>query len=183
MAKPAKKEVAKQPALAAQGAWAAGLSSMPVFIDGLTHSLFYLIVAAKNSADKYQAVVIGKFGADTFKFYGSFEEWGFTAASLEDKFGAEDILSRKGERAAGYERYFTNRRGVEAILKALGETRNVTVAPLAGIYKAYDIPYETRKEISLAAHPARGGYRPLLPFKSVPLLNLSTPKQQPAAHA
>jgi hypothetical protein len=152
--------------------WTTGMSTGPVFIDGLTNPLHYLIVATFNSADKYRAVAIGRFGADYFKvkFYGSFEEWGFNESSLEDKFKAGEFLSRADEKA-GYERYMTGKEGVRRIVKALGQTRNVTVANLDAIWKAFDIPFEERMEISKIAHPQRGGFRPLLPFKQVLLLD------------
>jgi hypothetical protein len=155
-----------------QGAWTTGLATAPVFIDGLTNRLHYLIVAVNNSSDKYRAVVIGRFGQDCFKvkFYGSFEEWGFTEASLEDKFKADDFLSRANE-SAGYERYMTTREGARRIVKALSQTRNVTVAPLSGIWEAFDIPFAERAEVSALAHPKRGGCRPSLPFKPVPMID------------
>jgi hypothetical protein len=153
-----------------QGDWATGLANMPVFIDGLTHKLFYLIVACKNSSDKYQAVVLGKFGPNQFKvkFYGNFEEWGFTEGSLREKFNANDFLYH-GE-SIGYARYWTDRRGVDAILDALDHTRGVTVCPVSGVYQAFDIPAKIRAEVSLACHPLRGGHRPALPFFPKPLL-------------
>lgn len=155
-----------------QAAWTTGLATGPVFIDGLSHSLFYLIVATKNSADKYQVVAIGKFGPDEFKvkFYGCFEDWGFTKGSLQDKFRARSFLSRAGEQSAGYERYYTDRAGVAAIVQGLIATRGVTVAPVDGIMQAYDIPSSQRAEISLSVHPSRGGYRPRLPFTPPALL-------------
>jgi hypothetical protein len=154
-----------------QAAWTTGLATGPVFIDGLSHSLFYLIVATKNSAEKYQVVAVGKFGPDSFKvkFYGCFEDWGFTKGSLEHKFRARSFLSRADEQA-GYERYMTDRAGVAAIVHGLIATRGVTVAPVDGIMQAYDIPSHERAEISLSVHPERGGYRPRLPFTPPVLL-------------
>jgi hypothetical protein len=164
----------QKPVFAKQGVWAAGLADKPVFIDGLSHSLFYLIVAAKNSSDDYQAVVIGKFGPDSFKvkMYGSFEDWGFLPAGLQDKFNAREFLSRKGRGDAGYERYMTNRQGVMAILAALQQTRGVTVCPIPKIMPAYDLPMAERQAISSQLHPQREGRRPTLPFKLPDTLKL-----------
>jgi hypothetical protein len=162
----------KKPLFQKQGAWATGLATRPVFIDGLTHSLFYLIVGCKNSADSYQAVVVGRFAPDVFKikFYGKFEDFGFTKSSISDKFGGSCFLDRSDKDDAGYQRYYTNRDGLAKILKALGETRGVTVAPLEQVLDAYNMPQPERAKIANQVHPARGGHRPTLPFKPVPVL-------------
>jgi hypothetical protein len=156
---------AKKPLFEKQGAWAAGLSTHPVFIDGLSHELFYLIAATKTSADDYQAIVIGKFGQDSYKvkMYGKFEDWGFTKAGLEDKYDARDFLSRHKE-SAGYQRYYTSRKGVEKLLAALEQTRNVTVCPAEGVQSAFEMPRALRAKVASALHPTRGGKRPQLPF-------------------
>lgn len=162
------------PTVQAQGAWASGLSTGPVFIDGLTHSLFYLIVAAKNSAESYQAVVVGKFNSDWFKvkFYGRFSDWGFNTASLADKFRAQGFLDRSDERA-GYQRYMTDRQGVDLILAALLQTRNTTVAPVENVMDAFEVPHRVRKAITDRAQPNRIGHvKPVLPFTHIELLEV-----------
>jgi hypothetical protein len=158
-----------------QGKWAAGLTVGPVFIDGLTSSLTYLIVACKESADEYQAVVIGKWGDECFKvkMYGCFEDWGFNKSSLMDKFRAEDFLNRNREGDAGYQRYFTDREGVRRIIHALGQTRGVLVAPFEKVFEAYNISFYDRQVISERVHPRLGGFRPESPFN---LLTDQTPE-------
>jgi hypothetical protein len=164
----------KKPVFAQSGVWAAGLADKPVFIDGLTHKLFYLIVAAKTSSDDYQTVVIGKFGPDQFKvkMYGCFEDWGFLDAGLQDKFNARDFLSRKGRGAAGYERYMTDRAGVMKLMEALGQTRNVTICNPQKIMGAYDTTYAEREAITNQLHPSRGANRPRDVFKLPDTLKL-----------
>jgi hypothetical protein len=164
--------------------WGTGLSDKPVFIDGLSHELFYLIVASKNESRTYQAVVIGMFGSNEFKvkMYGTFEEWGFNTGSLADKFRAKHFLSRAipkdpaeydPEEHAGYERYMTDQEGVARLLKALTQTQGVTVCPVKEVMKAYNMPYEERKEVHNLLQPFHGGYIPLIPFKAPKLLNFN----------
>lgn len=157
---------ANKPLFPTQGKWAAGLSDYPVFIDGLSTTLFYLIVAAKNNADNYQAVVVGKWGEDEYKIkmYGTFEDWGFTQSSIAENFRGNYFRSRTGADDAGYERYITDTEGVIAIMNALSQTRNVTVCPPDKLEAAFHTTILERKAIALALHPIRGGGRPQIPF-------------------
>lgn len=161
--------------------WTTGLAQKPVFIDGLTHSLFYLIVASKNDSRDYQAVVIGMFSPEMFKvkMYGSFEDWGFTKSSLADKFRGSDFLSRaipddadeyNEEEHLGYERYMTDAKGVVLLMKALSETRGVTVCPVKSLMEAYNMPYSERQEVHNLLQPFVGAVRPRLPFVAPTLL-------------
>lgn len=148
--------------------WVAELAKKSVFIDGLSHDLFYLIAATKPKERGYDAIAVGKFHDDSFKikFYGGFTTWGLNRQVLRDYYFAKSFLSRMnkggpgdeddegGEDAyvcdyAGYERYFTNLNGLCLLIQSFqGNERGVTVASTRDILKAFDISQEQREEMA-----------------------------------
>jgi hypothetical protein len=103
----------------------AGSRSKPVWRDGLTQPLHYLIVAVKNLADSYNCVAVGTCGKDRFKvkFYPNLAAWNLTETQLSDDFGCYNFLDRSGGK--GYVRCLVNTNDLEKLFARLATARNV----------------------------------------------------------
>jgi hypothetical protein len=143
--------------------WLAGLREQPVWRDGLTSTLSYLIFAVRKNDERYTCVCAKAFGADCFKvkFYPDYAYWGMTVEQLKD-FGAESFLDRSGEYNAGYVRFMINRRGLSAIIAHLNSARGVTAIGPEPVLKA--IFSDEGKHTSRVVHQITGGGTPRTPW-------------------
>lgn len=147
--------------------WLAGVNAEPVFRDGLTSNLTYLIFGVRNQDEIYTCVCARKFDENSYKvkFYPNYQHWGVTIDQLRD-IGAFSFLDRSQERNAGYIRFFLNRNGMVQLIALLQSLRGVTAIPSAEpVFQAYLTQNKgQRGRVQSIVHPFEGGGAPPLPF-------------------
>lgn len=103
----------------------AGLSANPVWRDGLTTCLTYLIVAVKQTAEEYNCVCIRDVGAQLkIKFYPDLGFWNLTNEQLRG-LGLGSYLHRDNL----YDRYYMSSADLPQVMNVIGGTRGAVVCP------------------------------------------------------
>lgn len=147
--------------------WVAGAIGQPVWRDGLTSTLTYLIVAVEKEAGNYNCVCIRPFGngQNKVKFYPGPQEFKMTKTDLIN-LGANSFLDRTGRGAAGYLRMFMDNQAVEKLLAQLGGQRGVQVVPFDLFEQAVAGKLDKDTALCRTLHPQDGGGTPTTPFTS-----------------
>lgn len=128
---------------------AVGLTTKPVYIDGLTSTLTYVILAVRES-ERYNCICLSHYG--TLKFYPNYEFWGLTAGSLHHM-----GLTRTYDRAPYQGVHGASTDGVKKALQHVRDIcRGAAVVPDDLIYDALHAPLAARGE-SRKIHPAARG--------------------------
>ena len=111
----------------------------PVFMDGLTTTKTYLVLATQPGNPVYNCVAIRRFSDGSFKlkFYPNMEEWGFSTGALFDR-GFTDHLTRVRQNGHSYDRFMGNVRQVNGVLNMLRERNDVACVPEAKLVAVYE---------------------------------------------
>lgn len=125
-----------------------GLSPAPIFMDGLTTTLSYVILAVKQ-ADEYNCVALRNNG--TFKFYPNFGFWGLTPQMLHD-IG----LTSTYDRGAYQGVHNSPSTGVAKALAIIRGQRGVAVVPDHMMVGMFETSSSVRQN-SRKVHPAVQG--------------------------
>ena len=134
----------------AQYAVVPALSPAPIFIDGLSTTLSYVILAVKQ-ADVYNCVCLRNNG--TFKFYPNYEFWGLTRQMLHD-LGLRSTYDRGPYQGV----HNTTSENVMAVLHILRGQRATSVVPdhlIAGVFETSGEDRQNCRKV----HPAVRGQR------------------------
>lgn len=138
--------------------WVAGAIDTPVWRDGLSTSLSYMIVAVKALDEKYNCVCIRDLGGyQKVKFYPDLSHWNITQQDLQDM-GCNNTLDRTGEGNAGYFRVTMNDQQVSTLMTRLAGTRNVVTVSYDQYLKGKASKADDSKSRTL--HPQSGGGTP-----------------------
>lgn len=167
-----------------QAKWLVGLRHEPVWRDGLSSSMSYLIFAVRKTDQLYNCVCARKLDVDDWKvkFYPDYAHWGVTLDQLKE-LGARSFRDRTGAGDSGYIRFHLNRRGLNSLITLLNGLRNVTAIPAQFVLPAYDT--HAGAQSSRVVHPITGGGTPRTPWQNLSLggppaaLAIDAPKDQP----
>jgi hypothetical protein len=143
-------------------AWVADHRDTPVWRDGLTSTLTYLIVAVHRKFELYNCVCVRELGNGVYnvKFYPTFEQWGLTPERLTELGANEYTFLGRSEQ--GYERVHMDKNALERVLDRLQEARNVTAVTIDLAMLAFRSG--AGRQDSVRIHPQRGGKRATVPF-------------------
>lgn len=133
----------------------AGLREKPVWRDGLSSTMSYLIMGVKNKADQYNCVCARFFGhghSIKVKFYPNLSFWGVSEEQLKQRFHADSFLYRPDQ---PYMRCRMTEENLKNLLEFLANERGMVFAKPDMAIATLEAGYQPDTE-SEVAHPTRG---------------------------
>jgi len=135
--------------------WTAGTNETPVWRDGLTTTLTYLLIAVKKKAEEYNCVCVRRLGQSLYKvkFYPSMDYWHLSEEKLSEM-GFQNYLSRKDTNQ--YERMTADtHRSMERLTNHLEKLRQTNSVPAQKYFPI--LRTGEGQQTSVVLHPKRGG--------------------------